>query len=113
MLRQLTDAEVEYYHQHIPRIEARRHYSTAQLNADFREMFFPRFLDPDPKGEPQEPPRRRQPWTPDEMLPHFAYFERLEPMPREVAAALVGHFDALPEWARKLAPIGEARALLD
>ena len=52
VLRNLTDGEVEYYHQHLPRIEARHHYSVAQLTADFREMFFPRYLDPDPNGEP-------------------------------------------------------------
>lgn len=109
----MTDAEVEYYLQHLPRIEARKHYSTAQLNADFREMFFPRYLDPDPKGEPKEPPRRRKVWTPDELLPAYAYFDQPEPLPVGAAEALVASFEALPSWAQKIAPIAEAKAVLD
>lgn len=107
----MTDAEVDYFYQYLPLIEARAHYGVAQLNADFREMFFPRYLDPDP-NESKVPPRRRQVWTPEELLPPFAWFDRPEPMPLEAAEALAAHFVALPAWAQKIAPISEARLVL-
>lgn len=116
MLRGLTDAEVDYYHQHLPRIEARNHYGVAQLNADFREMFFPRFTAPDPDAKaPEKPPRPRKPWTVDELLPPFAWFEeptRLN-LTQETASSLVAVFGRLPKWAQALAPIDAANATLD
>jgi len=115
VLRNLTDGEVEYYHQHLPRIEARHHYSVAQLTADFREMFFPRYLDPDPNGEPKEPPRRRKHWQAEELLPPFAWFEEPERISMTVGAAqtLLAVHDRLPRWARAVAPVATAKMLLN
>ena len=114
MLRGLTDAEVEYYHRHLPKVEARRHYSVAQLNADFREMFFPRYIGPDPNGKPKEPERPRNVWRTEELLPPFAWMRDPEAVSMSVGAAesLAAVFDDLPAWARALAPIDAARALL-
>lgn len=113
MLRELTLSEVEYYLEHLPLIEARKHHPTAQLIADFREMFFPRFLDPDPDEKPSDkPPRRRDPWTVVDTLPPHAYYPPPPPMPVEAAQALVDAFDALPSWAQAIVPIKAARDLL-
>ncbi len=112
-LGQLTDAQVDYYLEHLPLIEARKHHGIAQLTADFREMFFPRFLDPDPDEKPSnKPPRRREAWTVAETLPPHAYYPAPPPMPLEAAQALVDHYDDLPDWARTLAPIKEARSVV-
>lgn len=113
-LRDLTDAEIAYYYEHLPRIEARAHYSTAQLNADFREMFFPRYLDPDPKGESKEPPRRRQPWQAEELLPPFAWFDdAARPQPgitREAARDFLANVSSLPAWVVEIAPFDAIKA---
>ena len=113
MLRSLTLSEVEYYLTHLPLIEARKHHPTAQLIADFREMFFPRYLDPDPdEKKDAKPPRRREPWTVEETLPPPARYPKAPPMPQGAAEALVEHYETLPAWAKAIAPITEARAVL-
>lgn len=96
----------------MPLHAARDAYPIAQFNADFREMFFPRYLDPDPNESKAPPPRRRQVWTPEELLPPFAWFDKPEPMPTEAAEALVAAFDHLPAWAKDLAPLDEAKRAL-
>lgn len=113
VLRELTLSEVEYYLEHLPLIEARKHHGIAQLIADFREMFFPRFVDPDPDEKPSDkPPRRREAWTVQDTLPPHAYYPAPPPMPLEAAQALVTHYDALPSWAQSLVPIKGAQAVV-
>lgn len=112
-LTALTPDQIEYFTEHLPIVEARRHYGVTQLLADFREMFFPRYLDPDPKGEPQEPPRRREPWTVEELLPPFAWLREPEPpMPHAAAVSLAAAYERLPAWAKALAPIDAAKGIL-
>lgn len=92
-------------------MEARKHYPIAQLQAAFMEVFFPRYLTPDPDAkEPAKPPRPRKPWTPEELIPYYASFGDTDPLPVEAARALLEHFDALPAWARELAPVTAAVA---
>jgi hypothetical protein len=100
--------------EHLPLVEARRHYPLAQLLADFREMFFPRYLDPSPTDEPKEPPRRRKAWSAEECLPYYAWFQPPVEinMSQQAAQTLVALYDRLPRWARALAPIEAATAVL-
>lgn len=113
MVQGLTLSEVEYYLKHLPLIEARKHHPVAQLIADFREMFFPRFLDPDPdEKKDAKPPRRREPWTVEETLPPHAHYPKPPPMPESAARALVATYESLPAWAKAIAPITEARGVL-
>lgn len=111
-LRELTDAEAAYYSKHLPLIEARRHFPIARLTADLREFIMPRYTEPDPdERQPAKPPRARDPWKPTELLPWYASFGE-DDMTTEQAQSLVEAFDSLPEWARAVAPIAEARELL-
>lgn len=74
----------------------------AQLTADFREMFFTRFLDPDP-NPPSSPPRRRDPWRVEDVLPPFAQLtpDGGEPrIPEAALAALRAAYERLPSWAQ-------------
>lgn len=114
MLAGLTDAQVDYYLLHMPHVEARKNHAIAQLIADLREFIFPRYLDPDPdEKKDAKPPRRRQAWTVLETLPPHAKYPEAAPMPREAAQVLLEAFDGLPSWAKDLAPLTEARAVLN
>lgn len=107
-------SEVAYYMEHLPIIEARKHYSTAQLNADLREFIFPRYTAPDPKQKgPPEPPRPRELWRVEELFPPFAWLEKPKAIPVDAAQALVHAFEHLPDWAQKLAPMGDAMNVLN
>ena len=111
-MRELTDAEAAYYARHMPLIEARKHYPIARLQADLREFIMPRYTEPDPDAkEPEKPPRPRDPWDPLELLPFYASFGEDSITPQQ-AQSLVEAFDGLPEWAKAVAPIEAARALL-
>lgn len=100
---------MEYFLWHLPLIEARNHYGVAQLNADLREFAFPRYLNED--DAPKDPPKPRNPWTVEELLPPFARFD-LDGMTIEQARSLVEAFESLPAWAQGCVPIDEARALV-
>lgn len=99
--------------EHLPLVEARKHHGVAQLIADFREMFFPQYLDPDPdEKKDSKPPRRRKPWTVADTLPPHARYPEGPPMPQGAAEALVAAYESLPAWAKPIAPITEARGVL-
>jgi len=108
-VRDLTDVEVAYYYKYLPMVEARRAYPVAQLNADLREFAFPRYTEE--SDQSKEPPKPRTPWTVEELLPPFAWFER-DDMTLAQAKSLVDAFDRLPAWAQGCVPIDAARALL-
>ena len=108
----MTPRQLAYFLEHLPLVEARRHWSLARLNADLREFMMPRYTEPDPdQKEAAKPPRARDPWRVDELLPWFAKLPE-EPIPPEAAESLVAAFDHLPEWARTVAPIEAATAAL-
>lgn len=105
----MTDAQVDYFYKHLPLVEARRHYPIAQLTADVREFIFPRYLNPEPSSEPEKPRKR---WTALEVMPWYASFGEPERMSVEQARVLLDNLDALPSWARSVAPVDEAREII-
>lgn len=100
---------MEYYLHWVPYIAARDAYPVAQLNADLREFAFPRYLEEEDDA-PKEPPKPRNPWTVEELLPPFARFD-LDGMTTEQARSLVEAFESLPAWAQGCVPIDEARVI--
>lgn len=73
----------------------------------------PRYTEPDPdEKQPAKPPRARDPWKPTELLPWYASFGEPDPITPAQAESLVEAYDSLPEWARAVAPIDDARKLL-
>lgn len=70
----------------------------------------PRYEDGKGPPPPEDKGYVSIPWTLRECLPPFATYEIPElPMTKNEAALLLEHYDALPEWARGLAPIEQAR----
>jgi hypothetical protein len=89
--------EIELAHAGLPRHWGRLSWPMAQLTADFREMFFPRMLEPEPPTEPAKP---RIPWTVDELLPPFADPPtEAATVPEHLRRLLLNHRAHLPTWA--------------
>ena len=107
----MTPLQLKYALENMPLIEARKHFPMAQLEAVIREFITPRYTEPDP-NPPKEPPRARNPWSALELLPWFASFGEAEAMTPQQAESLVEAYDSLPEWARAVAPVEDAKALL-
>lgn len=79
----------------LPRYWGKLAWPLAQLSVDFREMFFPRHLEPEP---PKEPPKPRRPWTVRELLPPFADWPLSSPFGPRATRLLLSARDTLPAW---------------
>lgn len=109
----MTTVQLRYALEHMPLVEARRHYPMARLQADLREFMMPRYLEPDPEEERNaKPPRARDPWDALELLPFYASFGEEPPITPVQAESLTAAFDRLPAWVRAVAPIEAARSAL-
>lgn len=110
----LTPAQIAYALEHLPLIEARKHYSAASLLASIKNMMGgKRPPKPPAPGEERDPPLTPEElYTAEEELPYFAYFEAPVRLTAEQAQVLVENFNRLPGWAQQVASIGEAHAVL-
>lgn len=108
VLRNLTDAEVDYYLKHMKEVHLRNAYPMAQLEARILNLMGGKRP---PKGESSDPPlAEHERFTALELIPWYARPEWVEDaqgaeIPREAARDFLANIKHVPSWALEIAPL--------
>lgn len=111
VMRELTDAEADYYLQHMREVYMRDVYPLAQLEATLRNMMGGKRPKKTRDGEDSEPPLQpHELYSPFELLPWFARPEWVEDsggasINREAARDFLANLKRVPAWALEIAPL--------
>lgn len=110
----LTVDQVQYFRDHLPVVSARRHYPTAKLHAAVLNALGGKA---DPSEKSDKPPKPAHLfYQPEELMPWYASFgdsETVAVLSPEAAKDLLANAPKLPAWALEIAPIEEAKRILN
>lgn len=114
MVAGLTVDQIAYFRDQLPVVSARRHYPTAKLHAAVLNALGGKADPSKPSKEPPKPAHLF--YQPEELMPWYASFgesEAVAVLSLEAAKDLMNNTGNLPTWALDIAPIEEAKRVLN
>jgi hypothetical protein len=101
----MTQTQINYYYEHLPMVELRRHLPVAQLEAALRNI-----MGGKPDSDSQTKTDLSKLYSAYELLPYYARLDEFDPGITQAAARdFLENTSDLPSWVLQIAPINEIK----